>query len=217
MKEAINDKTCAVLIELCQGEGGVIALNKEYVKQVALLCKEKDILLIIDEVQSGVGRSGTFLTYEQYNIQPDIVTLAKGLGGGLPIGAFVVFDKCEQVLGYSDHGTTFGGNPVVCAGANVVMDIVNNELCEEVVAKGNYIREKVLQMKHVKSVTGIGLMIGVELDEEIKVSEIVNACIAKGIVFLTAKARLRMLPPLVITYDEINKGLEVLKETLGEY
>ncbi|MEG0314444.1 MAG: aspartate aminotransferase family protein [Erysipelotrichaceae bacterium] len=214
VNEMMNDKTCAVLIELVQGEGGVIALDKEFVQGLYKLCKEKDILLIVDEVQTGIGRTGALLTYQRYEIQPDIVTMAKGLGGGLPIGAFMVFDKCEKTLGKSDHGTTFGGNPIVCAGANVVLDVIDEAFVKEVIKKGEYINAKVVKMPHVLGVSGLGLMIGVEFDETTVAIDVVKKCMEQGAIFLTAKSKLRMLPPLVITYEEIDQALQILENVL---
>lgn len=216
VKEAINEKTLAIMIEIVQGEGGVIALDKDFLSNLQTLCNEKDILLIIDEVQSGIARTGKFFAYEHYDLKPDLVTSAKGLGNGLPIGAVLMNEKVKDVLQYGDHGTTFGGNPIVCSGANVVLDEMTPTFLKEIEEKGNYIKKKLQAMPHIKKVNGLGLMIGVELDT-IDSKELVNACLKKGVLFLTAKKNLRMLPPLIITIEEIDKGLAILNDVLTNW
>lgn len=211
------NNVCGVLLEVVQGEGGVCSLDSEYMKAVQNLCQEKDIVFIIDEVQTGIGRTGTMFSYQQFGLQPDIVSLAKGLGGGLPIGAFLLGEKVENTLGKSDHGSTFGGNPVACAGANVVMDKISPEFLAEVTRKGKKTREALVKLPKVKSVSGLGLMLGVEFDEGMVASDVVAKCIEKGVLFLTAKAKLRLLPPLTITDAQIEHGLDVLKEVLENY
>ncbi|MEG0580186.1 MAG: aminotransferase class III-fold pyridoxal phosphate-dependent enzyme, partial [Niameybacter sp.] len=202
-------------IEIVQGEGGVIALNKEFVDAVNQICADNDILLIADEVQTGVGRTGKFLASEHYNIKPDITTLAKGLGGGLPIGAVLLRDKVESVLTYSDHGTTYGGNPVVCAGAEVVVDCIDNELLSDVSNKAQYIKDKFSQCEEVLSVSGLGLMMGITLKNK-TAKEVVEKAVQNYVLPLTAKEKVRLLPPLTITYDEIDKGLDILIKILSE-
>lgn len=216
MKANINERTCAIMMELIQGEGGVLPLDMEYVKQVESLCKEKDILLIIDEVQTGVGRTGALYTYQQFGIQPDIVTTAKGLGNGLPIGGVLLNDNVVDVLGPGDHGTTFGGNPVACAGAQVVLSHMNDELFESVLRKGEYIKERALAMPHVTAVNGMGLMRGIALDG-INAKEVVVACIEKGLLLLTAKDKLRMLPPLIISEEQLAKAMDILEDVLTNW
>lgn len=216
MKANINERTCAIMMELIQGEGGVLPLDMEYVKQVETLCKEKDILLIIDEVQTGVGRTGALYTYQQFGIQPDIVTTAKGLGNGLPIGGVLLNDNVVDVLGPGDHGTTFGGNPVACAGAQVVLSHMNDELFESVLRKGEYIKERALTMPHVTAVNGMGLMRGIALDG-INAKEVVVACIEKGLLLLTAKDKLRMLPPLIISEEQLAKAMDILEDVLTNW
>lgn len=216
MKANINERTCAIMMELIQGEGGVLPLDMEYVKQVEALCKEKDILLIIDEVQTGVGRTGALYTYQQFGIQPDIVTTAKGLGNGLPIGGVLLNDNVVDVLGPGDHGTTFGGNPVACAGAQVVLSHMNDELFESVLRKGEYIKERALTMPHVTAVNGMGLMRGIALDG-INAKEVVVACIEKGLLLLTAKDKLRMLPPLIISEEQLAKAMDILEDVLTNW
>lgn len=216
VKEAVSEKTLAIMIEIVQGEGGVIALDKQFLEDIQTLCKEHDILLIIDEVQSGIARTGKLFAYEHYDLQPDLVTSAKGLGNGLPIGAVLMNDKVKDVLQYGDHGTTFGGNPIVCSGANVVLDEMNTNFYKQVEEKGNYIKQQLLKMPHIKQVNGLGLMIGVELDG-IDSKELVNICLKKGVLFLTAKKNLRMLPPLIIRKEEIDEGLTILHEVLKNW
>lgn len=209
----ISDKTCAVMMEMVQGEGGVISLDKDFVQSIYKVCKEKDIMFIVDEVQTGIGRCGTLFSYENFDIEPDIVSSAKGLGGGLPIGAVLMNETVENVFNFGDHGTTFGGNPIVCAGANVVLDTIDEEFLKEVNKKSDYIRNKIKTMKHVKDVSGLGLMIGIELDESVNAKDIVVKCIEEGAIFLTAKTKVRLLPPLTITKDEIDKGLNILESS----
>lgn len=216
LKTAADHKTCAVLMECVQGEGGVNILDKDYVKAVRKFCDEKDILLIIDEVQTGVARTGKLYAFEHYDIVPDIITSAKGLGGGLPIGACLCTEKLENVLTPSTHGTTFGSNPVVCAGANYVLDTVANEdFLNEVTKKGEYLKEKLLKIKGVKSVRNLGLMVGIELEKG-DAHTIAAKCVKNGLLIITAKNLLRMLPPLNITYEEFDKALEILEKTLKE-
>lgn len=216
VKEKITDKTCAVLIECVQGEGGVNILNKDFVKEVRSLCDEKDILLIVDEVQTGIGRTGKLFGYENFNIVPDIITVAKGLGGGLPIGACLCTQKLENVMQPSTHGTTFGGNPVVCAGANYVLSVVANEnFLNEVNKKGDYLKEKLLKINGVKSVRNLGLMVGIELEKG-DAHQIAVKCVENGLLIITAKSLLRMLPPLNISYKEIDEAVEILEKTIRE-
>ncbi|MEG9545754.1 aspartate aminotransferase family protein [Mannheimia sp. HC-2023] len=212
----IND-VCGVLVEVVQGEGGVCSLDNDYLQAVQTLCQEKDLIFIIDEVQTGIGRTGTLFSYEQFGLKPDVVTLAKGLGGGLPIGAFLLGERVENTLGKSDHGSTFGGNPVACAGANVVMDKINTDFLAEVQRKGQKLRETLVALPKVKSVSGLGLMIGVEFEEGVLASDVVAKCIEKGVLFLTAKTKLRLLPPLVISDNQIEQGMKVLREVLESY
>lgn len=208
----LTDDVCAVMMEMVQGEGGVMPLEKDYVQAVYQACREKDILFIVDEVQTGVGRTGTFYSYQQFGIQPDLVSSAKGLGGGLPIGAVLFGEKTENVLVPGDHGSTFGGNPVVCAGAVEVLHRMDDGFLAEVAAKGSYLKAEIEKMPHVQSVAGMGMMLGVELDTDVK--PIVNALMENGLLVLTAKHKMRLLPPLNITQTELEKGLSILKETL---
>ena len=216
LKNAVNKNTCAVMLELIQGEGGVNILDKDYVQSLVKFCNENDILVIVDEVQTGIGRTGKLFAFENYEILPDLVTVAKGLGGGLPIGLCMCGEKLKDVMSPSTHGTTFGANPVVCAGANYVLDTITADgFLDEVNKKGAYIEEKVLKFENVKNVRRMGLMIGIELESG-NAHEIAVKCVENGLLIITAKDLLRMLPPLVITYDEINEALKILENTLKE-
>lgn len=215
LKDTITDKTCAVMLETVQGEGGVNILDSKYLQQVRMICDEKDILLIVDEVQTGVCRTGKLYGYMHSGIKPDVVTSAKGLGGGLPIGICMVNDKLKDVMGPSTHGTTFGSNPVVCAGANYIIDTVNTpEFIEEVNKKGTYFKEKLEKIKGVKSVRQQGLMIGIEVEGN--AGDIAKKCTENGLLVITAKTLLRMLPPLNIKYEEIDEALAILKKVMEE-
>lgn len=215
VKEKAGETACAVMIELIQGEGGVLPLDKEFVKQVENYCHEQDILLIIDEVQTGIGRTGSLFCFEQYGVSPDIVTTAKGLGGGIPIGAVIAAGKCSEVLGAGTHGTTFGGNPLCCAAACAVLSIVNKpEFLAEVKEKGDYIKSCILDFHSdkIKTVRGMGLMLGIVVDGKER-SALVNACMDKGLLVLTAgEDTIRLLPPLTITREEIDSALAIMKE-----
>ncbi len=215
VKALVDDRTCAVMIELVQGEGGVIALDKDFVSEVERICKERDILLIVDEVQTGAGRTGKFLASEHFGISPDVTTMAKGLGAGLPIGAVLAYDKCENVLGFSMHGTTFGGNPIVCAGANYVLARMDDDFLFAVEQKGEYLREKLEKIDGVESVSGLGLMLGLKLKTK-NSSDVVKEGIKRGLIMLTAKDKVRLLPPLVISYDEIDRAVAILEAVLKD-
>ena len=214
--KAHESGVCAVMMELIQGEGGVLPVAPEYVKAVEKFCADNDILLIIDEVQTGVGRTGSLYAFQQYGISPDLVTSAKGIGGGLPLAAVLFGEKTANVFNPGDHATTFGGNPVACAGAVEIMNRLDDDFLSEVTKKGEYIRERVLKMPHVKGIAGMGLMLGIELDDGIKSADIVRAGIQNGVLLLTAKAKVRLLPPLTITYDDLDQALAALEKTLAE-
>lgn len=214
LQAAADADTCAVLLELVQGEGGVVALDKDYVAQVAAFCKERDILLLVDEVQTGVGRTGTFLACEQFDLHPDIVTLAKGLGGGLPIGAVVMNQKVAAHMGPGSHGSTFGGNPVVCAGALAVLQQLTDDLLAQDRALAETLRAGLAQLPHVTAVSGLGLMVGIALEEGISAANVRTACEKEGLLVLTAKTRLRLLPPLILTQDDVDKALAILRTVL---
>ena len=216
LKKCADDTVCAIMIEMVQGEGGVVKLDEDFVKAVRAICDEKDILMIADEVQTGAGRTGKFLASEHFGVKPDITTMAKGIAGGIPIGACLASEKCSAVLVPGTHGSTFGGNPIACAGGNVVVSRVSSpEFLAEVQKKSEYIFDKVSKMKGVASVSGLGLMIGIELTEK-KAADVVKAALDKGLLLLTAKTKVRLLPPLNITFEEIDAGLKILAEILAE-
>jgi acetylornithine/N-succinyldiaminopimelate aminotransferase len=206
--------TCAVMIEVIQGESGVNVLDKEFVQELEKFCKKRDILLICDEVQSGNGRTGYMYAYEAFGISPDIVTTAKGLGGGLPIGACMLFDKCKDVFTYGDHGSTFGGNPVACAGAVSIVNRIDKNLLLEVQGKGAYFKTHLEHIKNVISVSGMGLMIGIQTTKPAR--EIAQKCLDKGLIVLTAHDKVRLLPPLNITKEEIETAIKILNEVIGQ-
>ena len=203
---------CAILMEMIQGEGGVIPLDKTYVQLAGKLCREKDILLMVDEVQTGNGRTGSLYAYMQYGVQPDVVTTAKGLGGGLPIGACLLGEKCEHTLGKGDHGSTFGGNPVCAAAALNVISRLDNAVFEGVKQREAFIRSELEGAPGVKSVTGMGLMLGIAVEKP--ASEIAAACLKDGLMVLTAHEKVRLLPPLNISFDQLRQGIAILKKNL---
>ena len=212
-----GDDVCAVMMEPIQGEGGVNPLNKDYVQAVAKLCAEKDWLLLIDEVQTGMGRTGTLFAFQQFGIQPDVVTFAKGIAGGLPFGGFLANEKCKNVLTAGNHGSTFGGNPMAAAAANVVMDTLTPAFMQEVAEKGRYLRDGIaaLESPYVSGIRGMGLMIGVGV-QGMTHKELKDKLMAEGLLTLTAgKDTLRLLPPLVITKEEIDKGLAIMKKVMA--
>lgn len=215
LKAKLDDTVCAVMFELIQGEGGVNPLKQDFVDEIIKLCKEKDVLTIADEVQTGVGRTGKMLCSENFGVHPDITTLAKGLAGGVPVGACLASSNCCDVLTKGTHGSTFGGNPLACAGGLAVLDQLSEKgFLNEVDAKGEYIRRKLAEIPEVDGVDGIGMMLGIRLKTK-KAPEILQACMQEGLLILTAKEKLRFLPPLTITYEEIDKGMEILKKVLG--
>lgn len=211
IRVAGND-TCAVIIECVQGESGVTALSPSFVSALSRWCTENDVLLICDEVQCGNGRCGTLYAYEQYSIKPDIVTTAKGLAGGLPIGACLFFERAQDAFSAGDHGSTFGGNPVSCAAAVNVIGRITPEFLLEVQGKAAYLRAKLKNFEGVKEVTGLGMMIGLEIEKDSK--QVAKACLEKGLLVLTAHRRLRLVPPLTITKTEMDEGLSILREVL---
>ncbi len=213
IKAKISDKTCAVMIELVQGEGGVNTLDTDYVKAIYDLCKEKDIILIVDEVQTGIGRTGKLFAYEHFGIEPDLVTIAKGLGAGLPLGGILFNKSCSHVLQPGDHGTTFGGNPAVCAGGVEVLKQIDDAFLNKVSEKGNLMKAQIEKMEGVVTVTGLGMMLGITAkDKEAK--EVVQSALELGLITLTAKDRIRLLPPLNITDEELKEGLDLLQKSL---
>lgn len=212
---AAHTKIAAILFECVQGEGGVMALDPEYLQAVSEFAKKRDILLIVDEVQTGNGRSGELYAYMHYGIQPDLVTTAKGLGGGLPIGACLFGEKVENVLGFGDHGSTYGGNPVASAGAVSVIERIDEKLLAEVKEKSAYVFETLAGTKGVKSVSGLGLMIGI-LPAEKSASDIVKRCMEEGVLCLTAKNKVRLLPALNIPMDVLERAVNIIKKVIEE-
>ena len=215
LKAAVTDKTCAVMLELIQGEGGVNILDKDYVKALVAYCNDNDILVIIDEVQTGVARTGKLFAFQNYGVQPDLFTAAKGLGGGLPIGVCVCGEKLDGVMTPSTHGSTFGANPVVCAGANYVIDTVSTEaFLQDVREKGDYLEQQLRTIPAVKNVRRMGLMVGIEIEQD--AHDVAAKCVQNGLLIITAKDVLRMLPPLTITKENIDEAITILKNTLEE-
>ena len=212
-----GDDVCAVMMELIQGEGGVNPLDRDYVQAVARLCGERDWLLLIDEVQTGVGRTGKLFAYQQFGVEPDVVSFAKGIAGGLPFGGFMTNEKCRKVLGAGDHGSTFGGNPMAAAAGNVVLDAMTPAFLAEVAEKGRYLREGIaaLHSPYVSGIRGMGLMIGVGV-QGITHRELKDRLMEAGLLCLTAgKDTLRLLPPLVITREELDRGLEIMARVMA--
>ena len=215
LTEAVNSLNPAgILLECVQGEGGVNPLTPAFVRAAAKLCADKDIPLMIDEVQTGNGRTGKLYAYQHFGITPDIVSTAKGLGGGLPIGATLLGEKVQNVLGPGDHGSTYGGNPVCCAGAISVIERMDDNFLCAVRRKSDYIFSTLLGAPGVESVTGLGLMVGIKTVKPAK--EVVNKCLERGVLCLTAKDKVRLLPALNIPMDDLCKALDVLKEVCAE-
>lgn len=208
----ITDDVCAIMFECIQGEGGINCLEPEFVKTIEKISREKDILMIDDEVQTGNGRTGRYFAYEHYGIMPDIVSTAKGLAGGLPMGAVLIDKKLTDTVTPGCHGSTFGGNPVCAAGAISVVGRISDEFLKEVRAKSNYIITFLQGIRGVKAVTGKGLMLGVETD--INATDAAKQCLEKGLLVLTAKEKIRLLPALNISRQELEKGLNILKEVI---
>ena len=214
LKSLVDDDTCAIMMEMVQGEGGVLDLDLDFVKAAEQLCHEHDLVFIVDEVQTGIGRTGKLFAYEYFDVTPDIVTFAKGIGGGLPIGGVLFGEKCCDVLKPGDHGTTYGGNPVACAGAVEVLTRIDDAFLKEVQKKSAYLKDKLQDLPHVTSVSGLGLMLGVSLEGK-EAPDVVKKALEEGLMVLTAKDKVRLLPPLTITYDEIDQGVEILKKALS--
>ena len=208
-KLVAENPTAGILLECIQGEGGVVPLTREFTDAVAAICKEQDIPLMIDEVQTGNGRTGTLYAYMQYGLQPDIVSTAKGLGGGLPIGATMVSEKLQNVLQPGDQGSTYGGNPVCCAGALSVLQRLDDSFLETVKEKSAYVFRSLAQAEGVQAVTGLGLMIGIKTVKPAK--DVVAACMEQGVLCLTAKDKVRLLPALNIPMEQLEKAVEIIK------
>ncbi len=209
-----NENVCAVIMEMVQGEGGVIPLNNIFIKKVFEFCQKYDILVIIDEVQTGNGRTGSMYAYQQFGIEPDLVSTAKGIAGGLPMGVCLFGEKTKDTMTPSSHGSTFGMNPVVAAGALSIVKRLDDEFLASVRTKGEYIRKRLAECKNVKSVTGMGLMLGIETTKDAK--EVVLKCIEKGVLPLTAKTKIRLLPSLNISEKELEKAMDIITEVIEE-
>ncbi len=217
LEAAAGDDVCAVMMELVQGEGGVLPLDYDYVQAVKKLCEERDWLLLADEVQTGVGRTGKLFAFQQYDILPDVVSFAKGIAGGLPMSGIMANEKCRNVLGPGTHATTFGANPVCAAAGLVVQETLTDAFLEDVQAKGTYLRNQIeaLDLPCFGQTRGMGLMIGIEVKEGFNKSEIANKLIENGLLVLTAGPGMRLLPPLVITKEEMDQGLAIMKKVLS--
>ncbi|WP_297871292.1 aspartate aminotransferase family protein [uncultured Oscillibacter sp.] len=216
LKAQAGDDVCAVMLELVQGEGGVLPLDQDYVRAVEALCAEQDWLLLADEVQTGVGRTGALFAFQHYGILPDVVSFAKGIAGGLPMSGILANEKCRNVLGPGTHATTFGGNPVCAAAGLAVQEVLSDEFLKEVQEKGDYLRKGIeaLDLPCFGKTRGLGLMIGIEVKEGWTNRDIANQLIENGLLILTAGPGMRLLPPLVITKEEMDKGLSIMAETL---
>ena len=216
LERQLDAEDCsAVLVEIVQGEGGVRALDADYLKAVEALCHEKNVLFCVDEVQTGNGRTGTWFAYEQFGLSPDLVSTAKGLGNGLPIGATLMGSKTAEVLTPGTHGSTFGGNPVACAGALSVLEQIDDAFLEAVKQKGTWLTAELEKIPGVKDVSGLGLMLGFSV-EGCKSADSKAKALDNGLVVLTAKDRVRLLPPLAITEEELSDGLLRLAAAIRE-
>ena len=215
LKETVvRNKACAIMIECVQGEGGVIPLSRDFVRKAADFAKQEDVLLIVDEVQTGNGRTGSLYAYQNFGIIPDLVSTAKGLGGGLPLGAALLGEKVSSIFSFGDHGSTFGGNPVACAGAVSILERLDQAFLDEVKKKSSFAFDFLSGKPGVMSVTGMGLMIGIETAGDAK--EIVNECIARGVLCLTAKTKVRLLPALNIPWDVFKRALQIISDVCAE-
>ena len=211
LKQKVSEnKVAAIMFEPVQGEGGVMPLTKEFVSAIAEIAENQDILMIADEVQTGNGRTGKLYGYMNYNILPDIVSTAKGLGGGLPIGATLLGEKVKDVLTAGSHGSTFGGNPVCCAGALNILSRIDDTLLAEVREKSEYIVSELSAANGVKSVTGMGLMLGVETEKD--ANEVIDYCRKNGVLVIKAKTKVRLLPALNISWEALKTAVQILKE-----
>lgn len=216
LKSKLDDTVCAVMIEYVQGEGGVNALNQDFVNAIYELCAEKDVLVIADEVQTGAGRTGKFLAGEHFGKKADITTMAKGIAGGIPVGACLTTEKCSNVLTPGTHGSTFGGNPIACAGGVAVIDRLESEgFLDSINEKAELFRKKLSECSEVASVSGLGLMIGIELKTK-NAADVAKKALENGLLILTAKTKVRLLPPLTISKEEIEDGLKILIDILEE-
>ena len=212
-----GEDVCAVLLELVQGEGGVLPMDRDFVRALAGLCEQRDWLLLVDEVQTGIGRTGTLFAFQQYGILPDVASFAKGIAGGLPMSGILANEKCRDVLGPGTHATTFGANPVCAAAGLVVQETLTDAFLEDVRAKGTYLRNQIeaLDLPCFGATRGMGLMIGIQVKDGWTNKEIASKLIENGLLVLTAGPSMRLLPPLVISQEEMDQGLEILKKKLS--
>lgn len=213
----VSDNTCAILLEPIQGEGGIIPAEKEYLEKIRKLCDEKDILLVFDEIQCGVGRLGTFFAYQHYNVVPDILCMAKGIAGGIPMGVLMAKGKVSESFKPGDHASTFGGNPLACAAGNIVVDELLNGLLDNVKVQGDYLKEKLNKLKdkhnEILDIRGVGLMQGIELSYP--VSEIISKCIEQGLLLVNAgKNVIRFVPSLIVSKENIDDAIKILESNL---
>lgn len=214
LNEMATDDVCAIMFECVQGEGGVNNLDYDFVKAIEKLGRDKDILVVVDEVQTGNGRTGKYFAYQNFEITPDIVSTAKGMAGGLPMGAVLFGEKVKDVVTAGSHGSTFGGNPICAAGACSIVSRIDDAFLESVKEKSEYIKEFLMNIKGIKSVSGMGLMLGVEIEKDAKT--VANQCLEKGLLVLTAKTKIRLLPALNISKTELDEGLNILKEVIEQ-
>ena len=217
VEEVAGHDVCAVMVELVQGEGGVLPLERDFVAKLADLCAKRDWLFLVDEVQTGAGRTGSLFAFQQYGFKPDVVSFAKGVAGGLPFGGVMAGEKCKDVFTPGTHGTTFGGNPVAAAAANYVLEQLNDDFLAQVQEKGQYLRERIeaMDLPCLGKTRGMGMMIGVEVKGGFNNKELAAKLTENGLLVLTAGQGLRLLPPLVITREEMDKGLAILEKTLA--
>lgn len=214
LKKMATDDVCAIMFECIQGEGGVNNLDYDFVKAIEEICSQKDIICIVDEVQTGNGRTGKYFAYQNFDIMPDIVSTAKGMAGGLPMGAVLFGEKVKDTITSGSHGSTFGGNPICAAGACSIVNRIDDKFLNDVSEKSEYIKNYLMNVNGVKSISGMGLMLGVEIEKDAK--ETANKCLEKGLLVLTAKTKIRLLPALNISRDELDEGLNILKEVIEQ-
>lgn len=212
LNKMATDDVCAILFECVQGEGGINNLDYAFVKAIEKICNDKDILIVVDEVQTGNGRTGKYFAYQNFDVTPDIVSTAKGMAGGLPMGAVLFGEKVKDTATAGSHGSTFGGNPICAAGACSIVSRIDDAFLDEVNRKSEYIKNYLSNVKGVKSISGMGLMLGIETDKNAK--DAANECLEKGLLVLTAKNKIRLLPALNISQAELDEGLKILKEVI---
>lgn len=212
LNKMATDDVCAIMFECVQGEGGINNLDYAFVKAIEKICNDKDILMVVDEVQTGNGRTGKYFAYQNFDVTPDIVSTAKGMAGGLPMGAVLFGEKVKDTATAGSHGSTFGGNPICAAGACSIVSRIDDAFLEEVNRKSEYIKSYLSKVKGVKSISGMGLMLGIETDKDAK--DAANECLKKGLLVLTAKNKIRLLPALNISQAELDEGLKILKEVI---